>query len=112
VVDDCTRECLSMIADISLSGAWVAREFAALFDARGKPQTSVSDNGTEFTSNAILMLVDDRKFAWHCIAPGKPTANAVIESLNGRLRDELLTETLFPPFHHSRLGLQTPAALA
>jgi putative transposase len=31
----------------------------------------------------------------HYIAPGKPTQNAFIESFNGRLRDELLNETLF-----------------
>jgi putative transposase len=130
VVDDCTRECLALIADTSLSGARVARELATLFDARGKPQTLVSDNGTEFTSNAILKFVDDRKFDWHYIAPGKPTQNAFIESFNGRLRDELLNETLFPSLHHarvtlaawrtdynterphSRLGWQTPAEFA
>jgi putative transposase len=130
VVDDGTRECLALIADTSLSGARVARELATLFDARGKPQTIVSDNGTEFTSNAILKFVDDRKFDWHYIAPGKPTQNAFIESFNGRLRDELLNETLFLSLHHarasfvawqtdynterphSRLGWQTPAEFA
>lgn len=102
VVDDCTRECLALIADTSLSGARVARELATLFDARGKPQTIVSDNGTAFTSNAILKFVDDRKFDRPCIAPGKPTRTAFIESFNGRLRDELLNETLFPSLHHAR----------
>ena len=29
------------------------------------------------------------------VAPGKPTQNAFGESFNGRLRDELLNETLF-----------------
>jgi putative transposase len=119
-----------MIADTSQSGARVARELATLFDARGKPQTVVSDNGTEFTSNAILKFLDDRKFDWHYISPCKPTQNAFIESFNGRLRDELLTETLFPSLHHarvmlavwrtdynterphSRLGWQTPAEFA
>ncbi|MFN4059034.1 MAG: integrase core domain-containing protein, partial [Roseinatronobacter sp.] len=90
----------------------------------------VSDNGTEFTSNAILKFVDDRKFDWHYIAPGKPTQNAFIESFNGRLRNALLNETLFPSLQqarvtlaarrtdynterpHSRLGWQTPAAFA
>jgi putative transposase len=130
VVDDCTRECLALIADTSLSGARVARELATLFDARGKPATVVSDNGTEFTSNAILKFVDDRKFDWHYIAPGKPIQNAFIESFNGRLRDEFLNETLFPSLNHarvtlaawrtdynterphSRLGWQTPAEFA
>ena len=40
----------------------MARELATLFDTRGKPQTVVSDKGTEFTSKAILNFVDDRKF--------------------------------------------------
>lgn len=67
--------------------------------------TVVSDNGTEFTSNAILTFADDRKIDWHAIAPGKPTQNAFIESFNGRLRDELLNETLFPSLNHARAKL-------
>jgi putative transposase len=46
VVDDCTRECLALIADTSLSSARVERESATLFEVRGKPMTVVSDNGT------------------------------------------------------------------
>lgn len=105
VVDDCTRECLALIADTSFSGARVARELGALFEARGKPATVVSGNGTEFTSNAILAFTDARKIDWHYIAPGKPTENAFIESFNGRLRDELLNATLFPSLHHARATL-------
>jgi putative transposase len=54
IVDDVTRECLAAIPDTSISGKRVARELTALLDARGKPGMIVSDNGTEFTSNAIL----------------------------------------------------------
>jgi putative transposase len=54
VVDDCTRECLALLADTSISGIRVARELDRLLDERGKPKTIVSDNGTELTSNAIL----------------------------------------------------------
>ena len=61
--------------------------------------------GTEFTSNAILAFADKRKLDWHYIAPGKPTQNAFIESFNGRLRDELLNETLFPSLAHARAML-------
>ena len=89
VVDDCTRECLGLVADTSLSGLRVARELDRIIEGRGKPKMIVSDNGTEFTSNEILQFVDDRKFDWHYIAPGKPIPNAFIESFNGRLRDEL-----------------------
>ncbi|TWI18763.1 putative transposase, partial [Bradyrhizobium yuanmingense] len=51
VVDDCTRECLALVADTSLSGARVARELDRLVMERGKPKMVVSDNGTELTSN-------------------------------------------------------------
>ena len=95
VVDDCTRECLALVADTSLSGLRVARELDRIIEVRGKPRMIVSDNGSEFTSNAILQWADRTKVDWHYIAPGKPIQNAFIESFNGRLRDEFLNETLF-----------------
>jgi putative transposase len=105
VVDDCTRECLALVADTSLSGLRVARELDALIATRGRPGMIVSDNGTEFTSNAILGFADRTRIDWHYIAPGKPIQNAFIESFNGRLRDELLNETLFPSLPHIRASL-------
>ncbi len=130
VVDDVTRECLAAIPDTSLSGARVARELTRLISQRGKPEMIVCDNGTEFTSNAILKWSKDHPVEWHYIAPGKPMQNGFVESFNGKMRDELLNETLFsniaeakdiiakwvldynnarPP---SSLGYRTPAAQA
>lgn len=105
VVDDFTRECLALVADTSLSGLRVARELDALIAKRGKPLMIVSDNGTEFTSMAILRWAQDQGVEWHYIAPGKPTQNAFVESFNGRLRDELLNETLFTSLAHAREAL-------
>jgi transposase InsO family protein len=62
----------------------------------------VSDNGSEFISNAILTWADQSRVEWHYIAPGKPMQNAFIESFNGRLRDELLNETLFTSLAKAR----------
>src|SRR5438270_948331 len=131
VVDDCTRECLALVADTSISGRRVARELDDVIRRRGKrPDTIVSDNGTELTSNAILGWTDATGVGWHYIAPGKPQQNGFIESFNGRLRDELLNETLFRSLPHARaileawrrdynetrphskLGWMTPAAYA
>src|SRR6516165_3488625 len=42
----------------------------------------VSDNGTEFTSMAILRWSQERRVEWHYIAPGKPQQNAFAESSN------------------------------
>ncbi len=80
VVDDCTRECLALVPDTSISGRRVARELDAIVARRGKPTTIVSDNGTELTSNAILAWADDTGVGWHYIAPGKPQQNGFIEA--------------------------------
>ena len=105
VVDDFTRECLCLVADTSLSGRRVARELDAVIVSRGRPVTIVSDNGTELTSMAILRWSQETSVDWHYIAPGKPTQNAFAESFNGRLRDELLNETLFTSLAHARAAL-------
>nr|WP_121991101.1 MULTISPECIES: IS3 family transposase [Brucella/Ochrobactrum group] len=130
IVDDVTRECLAAIPDTTISGRRVARELTTLIERRGKPGMIVSDNGTELTSNAILAWSKDHKVEWHYIAPGKPVQNGYVESFNGRMRDELLNESLFFGLDHARsaiaqwaddynnfrphssLGYQTPAVYA
>lgn len=106
VVDECPRECLALVPDTSLSGVRVARELDAIVAHRGRPTAIVSDTGTEFASNAILARADDRGVAWEYIPPGKPVRNAFAESFNGRLRDELLNETLFRSIRNARLVLE------
>jgi transposase InsO family protein len=130
IADDVTHECLASIPDTSISGHRVARELTALIQQRGKPGMIVSDNGTELTSHAIFAWAKDHKIVWHYIAPGKPMQNGFVESFNGKMRDELLNETLFFSLDHARrviaewvedynttrphsaLAYQTPAAFA
>jgi putative transposase len=102
VVDDFTRECLALVADTSISGVRVGRELDAIIVKRGRPAMIISDNGSELTSMAILRWSQTANVAWHYIAPGKPQQNAFIESFNGRLRDELLNETLFTSLAQAR----------
>jgi putative transposase len=109
VIDDDTRENLALVADTSLSGprvsarvgqdhhgSWVAGHNCIRLSciAVQYPCRAV-DNGTEFTSMAILQWVQNNGIDWHYIAPGKPQQNGFIESFNGKLRDECLNETLF-----------------
>ena len=130
VIDDVTKECLAAIVDTSISGCRVARELTDLIARRGKPGLIVSDNGTEFTSNAMLDWAERTGVAWHFIAPGKPMQNGICEAFNSKMRDELLNETLFFGLDqarsvvarwlddynqhrpHSALGYQTPATFA
>lgn len=105
VNDDCSRENLCLIADTSLSGGRVARELDALVRVYGKPACIISDNGTEFTSKAILQWANDTGVAWHYIDPGKPQQNGYIESFNGSLRDECLNEEIFDSLADARRKL-------
>ena len=106
VVDDYTRENLALIADTSLSGLRVTRELDRVISERGCPGTIVSDNGTEFTSKAILRWVQNTGIDWHYIAPGKPIQNAFIENFNGKLQDECLNETLFSSLAEAKETLE------
>ena len=65
----------------------------------------VSDNGTEFTSRAILKWAGDNGVDWHYIDPGKPHQNAFIESFNSSLRDELLNQEMFDSLEDARRKL-------
>ena len=130
IVDDYTRECLALVADTSLSGQRVARELDGVIRLRGRPDTVVSDNGTEFTSMAVLRWCQETGVEWHYIAPGKPTQNAFVESFNGHFQDECLNDRLFSTLTearsaiiswkedynrhrpHSALGNMTPAEFA
>jgi putative transposase len=107
VVDDFTRECLTLVADTSLTAPRVTRELDRIIETRVCPRMIVSDNGTEFTSNAILAWQQERDVEWHYIAPGKPMQNGFIESFNGRLRDECLNEHLFANLNEARQIIET-----
>jgi putative transposase len=113
-----------------ISGQRMARELTATVERRGKPGMIVSDNGTEFTSRAIFAWAGEHKLHWHYTEPGKPQQNGYVESFNGKMRDEILNETLFFSLDHtsmviaawmegynttrphSPLAYQTPAAYA
>ena len=95
IIDDVTKECLAAVPDTSLSGKRVVQEMSALITRRGRPGAIVSDNGTEFTSSAVLAFTQAAGLDWRYIAPGKPTQNAFAESFQGRMRDECLNEHVF-----------------
>jgi putative transposase len=96
IVDDNTREALRLEIDFSLPAA---RVVCALDDEiagnRGYQSLLRSDNGPEIDSHLLLKWSPERNVCLHFIAPGKPTQNAKVESLNARIRDEFLNEHIF-----------------
>jgi putative transposase len=106
IVDDFTRESIGIEVDFSLTGDRVVRVLSRLADTRGLPSTLKFDNGTEFTSNAMLGWAAQVNVELHFIEPGRPMQNGSVESFNGRFRDELLNEHAFPTIFHARSAIE------
>ncbi len=95
VVDQYTRECVTLLADNTLSGEKVATALDKVVSLRGAPQSITVDNGTEFTSKALDLWAYKNGVHLDFIRPGRPVENGYIESFNGKLRDECLNVEVF-----------------
>ena len=102
VVDDFSRRCVALEVDTSFSGARLARVLSSLGAGDALRPMLVSDNGPEFTSNAMDKWAFAHDVKLHFIRPGKPTENAFVESFNGRLRHECLNAQWFSDLDHAR----------
>jgi len=95
VIDQWSRESVLMEANVALTGQRVVDALEALAVCRPLPRAITVDHGTEFTSKALDEWAYRRGVALNFIRPGKPVENALIESFNGRLRDECLNANSF-----------------
>ena len=130
VIDDYSRELIDQYVGFSINSGQVVRCLEQLIAERGCPQSIVCDNGPEFTSKKMRCWSQDSGVKLHFIQPGKPTQNALVESLNGKFRDNCLNQHEFRSlreachiieqwrYHynherpHSSLDYTTPAAFA
>lgn len=92
MIDDFGREAILGHADFSISGVMLVRLMDRIKETRPLPRQIVVDNGPEFTSKAFLEWADENHVDVHFIDKGIPTQNALIESYNGKFRDECLNE--------------------
>jgi len=95
VIDEYTRECLAIRAGRHFRSDDVLQCLSELFVAKGVPEHIRSDNGPEFTANAVRRWLGRVGAKTLYIAPGSPWENGYIESFNGKLRDELLNREVF-----------------
>ena len=102
VIDQWSRESLSLESGFSLSGQDVANALERLSWQRPLPKAITVDHGTEFTSRALDEWAWRRGVQLDFIRPGKPVENGLIESFNGRLRDECLNVNEFTSIEHAR----------
>lgn len=80
----------------------MVREVEALIARRGCLGAIVSNNGTEFTSSAVLAFIQASTLDSRYIKAGKPTQNAIVENFQGRMRDECLIGHLSFLMNHAR----------
>ena len=95
IIDEYTRECLTLHVDRSITSENVIDHLAALSKSRGLPHCIRSDNGPEFVSGVIRDWLERLEVETLYIAPGRPWENGYAESFHSRLRDEFLSLELF-----------------
>jgi transposase InsO family protein len=96
ILDEFTRECLTIEVARSLRSEHVLECLGELFVKRGTPDYIRSDNGSEFTAHAVReWLKDEVGVTPLFIEPGSPWENGYVESFNGKFRDELLNGEIF-----------------
>jgi putative transposase len=102
IVDDCTRECVAIEVDTSITGSRVKAVMERLADTRGLPRSITVDHGPEFEGQVLDAWAYAANVQLSFIRPGKPNENAYIESFNGKFRDECLNEHWFMTMKHAR----------
>ena len=106
VVDEWTRECLSIDVARQLGSDDVLERLSWLMATRGVPDHVRSDNGSEFTATAVREWLGKVGVKTLCIEPGNPWENGYVESLNGKLRDELLNGEIFYTVAEARVLIE------
>ena len=89
-VDHVSRECVCLRAAQSLPSQAVTEALDEAMDIYGQPEAITMDNGTEFACNHFDQWAYRRGIQLDFITPGRPVENGIIESFNGKLRDECL----------------------
>jgi transposase InsO family protein len=130
VLDEFTRECLGILVATSILSEDVIAFLAGILQHRSAPIFLRSDNGSEFTADAVRDWLAEKKVGPAFIPPGQPWKNGFIESFHDKFRDECLQREWFSSLldaqvviadwclhyntqrPHSSLGYKTPADFA
>ena len=106
VVDEYSRECLALGVARRLRATDVLETLADLFVTHGVPAHIRSDNGPACSAELVRRWLEDRQVQTLFIEPGSPWENGYVESVNGKLRDELLAREIFLTLTEARIWLE------
>ncbi len=102
IVDDYTRESLTIYSDRSIPGWKVCEVLEILILIHGKPEAILTDNGPEFTSKAYCLWMLENNIRAEYIQPGRPMQNPFAESFNSIFREQCLNENWFLDLEDAR----------
>jgi transposase InsO family protein len=106
ILDEYTRECLSLDVARRFSSQEVLDRLSSLFIRRGAPEYIRSDNGSEFTAKAVREWLGRIGVKTLFIEPGSPWENGYVESFIGKLRDEVLNGEVFDTLLEARVVIE------
>jgi putative transposase len=95
VLDEYTCECLAIEVERTFRGADVVAVLDELTAIRGALEHTRSDKGPELVSEVVRRWCAHAGTGSLFIEPAAPWQNGIVESFNGRLRDELLSSETF-----------------
>ncbi len=90
LIDEWTRECLSIIPAMRIRSTDVIQTLNRLFALHGPPSFIRSDNGPEFVAHSVQTWLKEQGVSTSYIQPGRPWQNGAIESFNARFRADCL----------------------
>lgn len=106
VVDNLSRHSQVIEVEFTLTGTKVVEALERVAKRSGYPMMITVDNGSAFTSKALDAWADAHGVKLDFIQPGKPVVNAVIESFNGRFRDECFNANVFVSLDDARQKIE------
>ena len=107
LVDNFTRESLSITVDQHIRGLNVADVLTRVGLVQGLPKKIQVDNGPEFISKKLDQWAYHNGVELDFSRPGKPTDNAFIEAFNGRVREECLNQSWFLSLEDAREKIES-----
>jgi transposase InsO family protein len=106
ILDEYTRECLSLEVDRQFNSQGVLNRLYDHFIRRGVPEHIRSDNGPEFTAKVVREWLGRLEVGTLFIEPGSPWENGYVESFFGKMRDEVLNGEIFDTLLEARVVIE------
>jgi transposase InsO family protein len=106
VLDEFTRRCLAIVVARRLRSDDVLQCLTDLFVTHGPPEHIRSDNGPEFVAISVREWLGRIGVMTLYIEPASPWENGYCESLNSKLRDELLNGEIFTTLREAQVLIE------